>query len=79
LDRTAREIYEGTFPFMEERNRQYFEKFPMDKQRLVKLCRHLQQHDVRLPNGDRLTPRRVQLLGMKLGFAGTAEELHYLV
>ena len=79
LDRTARDIYEGTFPFMEERNRQYFEKFPMDKQRLVKLCQHLQQHDVRLPNGDRLTPRLVQLLGMQLGFAGTAEALHYLV
>ncbi|MEK6236816.1 MAG: alpha/beta hydrolase, partial [Planctomycetales bacterium] len=34
LDRTAREIYEGTFPLVEERNRQYFEKFPMDKDRL---------------------------------------------
>jgi pimeloyl-ACP methyl ester carboxylesterase len=79
LDRTAKEIYEGTFPFVEERNRQYFEKFPMDKQRLVRLSRHLLENDVRLPNGDRLTPRRVQLLGLKLGFAGTAEEIHYLI
>ena len=79
LDRTAREIYEGTFPFVEERNRQYFEKFPMDKMRLVELSRHLQENDVRFPNGDRLTPRRVQLLGLKLGFAETAEEIHYLI
>lgn len=79
LDRSAREIYEGTFPFVEERNRQYFEKFPMDKERLVKLARHLQENDVRFPNGDRLTPRFVQLLGLKLGFAHTAEEIHYLL
>jgi pimeloyl-ACP methyl ester carboxylesterase len=79
LQRTAREIYQGTFPIVEERNRQYFDKFPMDKGRLAKLSRHLQENDVRLPNGDRLTPRRVQLLGIKLGFAGTAEEIHYLL
>ena len=79
LDRTAKEIYQGTFPIVEERNRQYFEKFPMDKDRLVRLARHLQENDVRLPNGDRLTPRRLQLLGIKLGFAATAEEIHYLL
>jgi pimeloyl-ACP methyl ester carboxylesterase len=79
LRRTAREIYESTFPIVEERNRQYFEKFPMDKERLAKLSRHLRDNEVRLPNGDRLTPRRLQLLGIKLGFAGTAEEIHYLL
>jgi pimeloyl-ACP methyl ester carboxylesterase len=79
LDRTAREIYEGTYPFVEERNRQYFQKFPVDRQRLVTLCRHLQENDVRLPNGDRLTPRRVQLLGGSLGFVGAAESLHFMI
>ena len=79
LQRTAREIYEGTFPLVKERNRQYFEKFPMDKARLAELCQHLQQHDVRLPNGDRMTPRRLQLLGISLGFADTAEDIHFLL
>jgi pimeloyl-ACP methyl ester carboxylesterase len=79
LARTAREIYEGTFPFVEERNRQYFEKFPMDKARLIKLAKHLEENDVRFPNGDRITPRMVQTLGMKFGFAHTAEEVHFLL
>ena len=79
LDRTAMEIYEGTFPLVEQRNREYFEKFPMDKARLSKLARHLEENDVRLPNGDRLTPRLVQLLGLKMGFANTVEEIHYLL
>ena len=79
LDRTAREIYEGTFPFVEKRNREYFAKFPMDKERLRKLACHLEENEVFLPNGDRLTPRMVQLLGIKMGFAHTAEEIHYLL
>ncbi|MEN8783987.1 MAG: alpha/beta fold hydrolase [Akkermansiaceae bacterium] len=79
LDRTAREIYEGTFPFVEERNRKYFEKFPMDKARLTKLARHLEKNEVLFPNGDRITPRMVQTLGMKFGFAHTAEEIHFLL
>lgn len=79
LGRTAREIYKGTFPFVEERNRQYFEKFPMDKARLIKLAKYLEENDVRFPNGDRITPRMVQTLGMKFGFAHTAEEVHFLL
>ena len=79
LNRTAREIYEGTFPFVEERNRKYFKKFPMDKARLTKLAKYLEEHEVLFPNGDRITPRIVQTLGMKFGFAYTAEEIHFLL
>ncbi len=79
LDQTAREIYEGTFPLVEERNRIFFEKFPMDKERLARLAKHLQENEVRLPNGDRLTPRRLQLLGIQMGFADTMQDMHFLI
>ena len=79
LDRTAREIYEGTFPFVEGRNREYFAKFPMDKARLTKLAKHLEENEEFFPNGDRITARMVQTLGMKFGFAHTAEEIHFLL
>ena len=79
LNRTAREIYEGTFPFVEERNRKYVKKFPMDKARLTKLAKYLEEHEVLFPNGDRISPRIVQTLGMKFGFAYTAEEIHFLL
>ena len=79
LERTAREIYEETFSFVEERNRKYFEKFPMDKARLTKLARYLEENEVFFPNGDRITPRMVQTLGIKFGFAYTAEEIHFLL
>ena len=79
LERTSREIYEGTFPLVEERNRMYFKKFPMDKERLKKLSRHLEENEVFFPNGDRITPRMVQTLGGRFGFAHTSEELHFLL
>jgi len=79
LERSAREIYEGTFPFVESRNREYFEKFPMDKARLAELSKHLLENEVRFPNGDPLKPHMIQLLGLKFGFAHTAEEIHFLL
>ena len=79
LNRNAREIYEGTFPFVEERNRKYFEKFPMDKARVAKLVKYLEENEVFFPNGDRITPRMVQTLGIKFGFAYTSEEIHFLL
>ena len=73
------DIYEGTFAQVEERNRQYLKKFPRDKELLGELCRHLQQNDVLLPNGDRLTPRRLQLLGFDLDFADCDTGIHFLL
>jgi hypothetical protein len=51
----------------------------MDKARLTKLARHLEKNEVFFPNGDRITPRIVQTLGIKFGFAHTAEEIHFLL
>ena len=51
----------------------------MDKARLTKLAKYLEEHEVLFPNGDRITPRIVQTLGMKFGFAYTAEEIHFLL
>ena len=39
----------------------------------------LQAHDVRLPNGDRLSPRRFQQLGSAFGMSYGFEQVHYLL
>lgn len=75
LERSAREIYEGTFPFVEERNRQYFEKFPMDKERLAELSRHLLENEVTFPNGDRVTPLESLSVRWPSGKISTIEPL----
>jgi pimeloyl-ACP methyl ester carboxylesterase len=73
------EVYRATWARMIERNRRYYERFPEDRERVRALLLHLDRHDVRLPNGDPLTSRRLRTHGNKLGMSAGAETLHYLL
>jgi pimeloyl-ACP methyl ester carboxylesterase len=73
------DVYPRTYALALERNRRYYERYPGDRDRVLRLHEHLDAHDVRLPSGDRLTPRRVRLLGTLLGMSDGPEELHYLL
>jgi pimeloyl-ACP methyl ester carboxylesterase len=73
------EVYRATWARMLERNRRYYERFPADRERVRALLLHLDRHDVRLPNGDPLTARRLRTHGNKLGMSAGAETLHYLL
>ena len=73
------DVYRATYARTLERGRRYYERYPGDRDRVLALREHLQAHDVRLPSGDRLTPRRVQQLGGMLGMSDGAEGLHYIL
>lgn len=72
-------VYRHTYRRVLDRNRAYYERYPEDEARVQDLANHLNNHDIRLPDGDRLTPRRLQTLGLKFGSADGLEEVHYLV
>lgn len=73
------EVYARTYERVRERNRRYLERYPADRDRLAVLRRRLEDHDVRLPGGDRLTWRRFRQAGRDLGMSDGAERVHYLV
>ena len=73
------DVYRATYARTLERCRRYYERYPGDRERVRALHEHLEAHDVRLPSGDRLTGRRLRLLGNLLGMSAGAEELHYLL
>lgn len=73
------EVYRATFERVLERNRRYYARFPDDRERMRALVAHLDAHDVRLPNGDRLTARRMRTHGNKLGMSDGPEALHYIL
>ena len=79
IGRHPDEIYAVTFARMLERNRRYFERYPGDLPRVLQLHERLATEDVRLPDGDRLTSRRVRQLGSHLGMSDGAEQMHYLL
>ncbi|KAF7315974.1 Proline iminopeptidase [Mycena indigotica] len=59
-----------------ERNKIYYEKYPRDVHRILN---YLDSHDVRLPNGGRLSTGRWLQLGIDFGMHGGIDRVHQLV
>jgi pimeloyl-ACP methyl ester carboxylesterase len=76
LDRAPDDVYRATWARTLERNRRYFDRYPGDRERVGELQRRLEADEVRLPGGDRLTPRRLRLLGHALGMSDGPEQIH---
>jgi pimeloyl-ACP methyl ester carboxylesterase len=79
LDRPVDDIYKGTYPRVSERNRRYYERYPGDVELARDIATYLAEHDVRLPGGGRLTPRRFQQIGGAFGSPSGPEDVHYML
>ena len=79
IGRQTDDVYAATYRRVLDRNRQYFARYPDDRDRVLSLLRWLAVEDVRLPSGDRLTGRRFRQLGSMLGMSDGAERLHYIL
>jgi pimeloyl-ACP methyl ester carboxylesterase len=77
LGRPADEVYERTWARQLERNRRYYARYPRDRERVRDLLDRLDHDPMPLPSGDRLTARRLRLLGGELGMSDGAEAVHY--
>lgn len=73
------EVYRATYATMLDRNRRYYRRYPADHDRVLRLLDLLRSGEVRLPDGDVLTPRRFRQAGNVLGMSDGAERLHYLL
>jgi pimeloyl-ACP methyl ester carboxylesterase len=73
------DVYARTYERVLERNRRYYERYPADRERVLRLHELVQGGGVRLPSGDRLTWRRFRQLGQLLGMSDGAEHLHYVL
>ncbi|WP_030450951.1 alpha/beta fold hydrolase [Herbidospora cretacea] len=79
LHADADEVYRRTYRRVEDKLRRYFTRYPGDRAALDGLLAHLAANDIRLPDGDRLTPHRLKFLGTELGTGSGAESLHWLL
>jgi pimeloyl-ACP methyl ester carboxylesterase len=73
------DVYRATYDRVRERCRRYYDRYPEDRNRVRAIVARLDDEDVRLPSGDRLTARRFRRLGALLGMSDGAEQLHYIV
>ncbi|MEO8753067.1 MAG: alpha/beta fold hydrolase [Casimicrobiaceae bacterium] len=79
LTGSADDYYRHTYPEVQRKTRNFFARYPADQALCVRIMEHLRQHDVRLPDGGRLTVRRFQQVGFMLGMDDGMENLHYLL
>ncbi|MEV6356209.1 alpha/beta fold hydrolase [Streptomyces hydrogenans] len=79
LTATADDVYARTYPRVRDRCREYYARYPEDAARLRRIAGLLDAGDVRLPDGDRLTVRRLRTLGLALGMGDGFERLHWLL
>jgi pimeloyl-ACP methyl ester carboxylesterase len=79
IGRPVDDIYCATYRRLIERNRRYFERYPDDRVRVREILRRLDDDEVRLPSGDRLTGRRFRQLGLWLGDSAGFELLHHVI
>ena len=75
----ASEVYRRTVPRAERKTAAYYAHYPQDRAALDEIADVLARGDVRLPDGDRLTVRRLQMIGMGLGMLSAPQRLHWLL
>ncbi|MGW1864244.1 alpha/beta fold hydrolase [Streptomyces mauvecolor] len=79
LAATADDVYARTYPRVRDRVLDFYARYPADAPRLRRIADLLAATDVRLPDGDRLTVRRLRTLGLALGMGDGFERLHWLL
>lgn len=73
------EVYRRTFPRVVEKNREFRERAPHLTRRIARIADLLATEKVQLADGDRLTVRRFQTLGLGLGMGPGFDRLHWIL
>ncbi len=76
---TADDVYRRTYPRVAEKNAAYYRRYPGDAERISRIADYIEANEVRLPDGDRLSVRRFQTIGIDFGMAPGYENIHWLV
>ena len=71
-------VYGRTFPRIRQKNTQFRARHPQLVDKIGKVADHLAENEVRLPSGDRLTVRRLQLLGLDFGMGPGFDRVHMI-
>src|SRR5690606_12049747 len=75
----AGEVYRRTFDRVATKTAEFYRRFPEDEAAVARIADRLAEGDVLLPDGDVLTVRRFQSLGIDFGMKPGFERLHWLV
>ncbi|WP_029149469.1 alpha/beta fold hydrolase [Microbacterium indicum] len=72
-------VYRSTLPRVARKTAEFHRRYPQHQETLARIVDRVENDDVRLPSGDRLTARRLQTLGSDFGMGPGMERLHWLL
>jgi proline iminopeptidase len=75
----AAEVYRRTYPRVAAKNAEFYRRYPQHAESVGRLADRLAAGDVLLPDGDVLTVRRLQSLGLDFGMKPGYERMHWLL
>ncbi|TWP37856.1 alpha/beta fold hydrolase [Leekyejoonella antrihumi] len=73
------EIYRRTYPRTRAKNETFYQRYPHAAEQISRIADRLSTDPVLLPDGDTLTVRRLQSLGMDFGMKPGFERLHWMI
>ncbi|GII52061.1 alpha/beta hydrolase [Planotetraspora thailandica] len=73
------DVYRAAYPRVLAHNNRFFARYPGDQEIAAKVVDRLREHEVSLPGGEVLTPRRFQTLGITFGQERRFDLLHHLL
>jgi proline iminopeptidase len=76
---SAAEVYRRTYPRVEAKNALFYQRFPHNAARVAAIADRLAAGDVTLPDGDPLTVRRFQSVGLDFGMKPGFERVHWMI
>ncbi len=79
LDPSAEAVYRHTYPRVRAKNEIFYKRYPDDRALVARIADFLDANVVRLPDGDRLSVRRFQSLGLDFGIGPGFENIHWLL
>jgi pimeloyl-ACP methyl ester carboxylesterase len=74
----ADDVYRRTYPRVEAKNHEYYERYPEDLDKVRRIADLAATGRVVLPDGDKLTPHRLRTLGLAFGMGDGYERVHWL-
>jgi proline iminopeptidase len=75
----AAEVYRRTYPRTRAKTVEFYRRYPGQRDNLASIADRLAVGDVFLPDGDLLTVRRLQSLGIDFGMKPGFERMHWLL
>ncbi len=79
IEPSAAEVYRRTYPRVAAKNAEFRRRYPADVDVVARIADLLAGTEVRLPDGDLLTVRRLQSLGIDFGMKPGFERMHWLL